>query len=58
MQLGPKSNAVGTQEQCSWSMKAMQLACENIAEEKLKKCYKKTEFMPLKTHYFRLIKRL
>ena len=56
MQLEPKSNAVGTQKQCSWSMKAMQLGCENIAEEKLKKCCKKTEFVQQKTRYFRLTK--
>lgn len=54
MQLEPKSNAVRTQKQCSWSMKAMQLGCKNIAEEKLQKCCKKEEFMQQKTQVFRL----
>jgi hypothetical protein len=58
MQLEPKSNADRAQKQCSWSTKAMQLGCKNIAGEKLQKCCKKEEFMQQKTQVFRLIKRL
>jgi hypothetical protein len=45
MQLEPKSNAVGTQKQCSWSPKAMQLEHESYAVGVQKHCRRKTTKM-------------
>ena len=45
MQLEPKSNAVGTQKQCSWNPKAMQLGHESYAVGVLKQCRRKTPKM-------------
>ena len=52
MQLEPKSNAVGTRKQCSWSPKAMQLEHESNAVGVLKQCGRKTPKMLQKGGFF------